>query len=67
MGLLELDERGLKDIGLHRGDVIGVLQTPLRYDPSLGLKQLAMERELRTLALEGAVRLRRETPDRRAA
>ncbi|KMO13619.1 DUF1127 domain-containing protein [Methylobacterium platani] len=35
--LAELDDRGLKDIGLTRSDVEGVLDLPFRQDPTLPL------------------------------
>ncbi|MDB5592613.1 MAG: hypothetical protein JWR86_3138 [Enterovirga sp.] len=42
--LLELDDRALKDIGLLRGDVLGVLARPLSSDPSAFLLVRAVER-----------------------
>ncbi|MFH6781759.1 MULTISPECIES: DUF1127 domain-containing protein [Methylobacterium] len=35
--LAELDDRGLKDIGLTRSDVEGVLDLPFRHDPTIPL------------------------------
>jgi len=35
--LAELDDRGLKDIGLTRSDVEGVLDLPFRQDPTIPL------------------------------
>ena len=35
--LAELDDRALKDIGLTRSDVIGVLDLPFRQDPTVPL------------------------------
>ena len=42
--LLDLDERMLRDIGLTSGDVRSAMATPLRDDPSLRLRVLAVER-----------------------
>lgn len=41
--LLELDDRMLKDVGLVRNDVVGVLETPLSRDPSVLLRWRAVE------------------------
>ncbi|GJD62459.1 DUF1127 domain-containing protein [Methylobacterium frigidaeris] len=35
--LAELDDRALKDIGLTRSDVLGVLDLPFRHDPTVPL------------------------------
>lgn len=47
MRLLELDDRALKDIGLVRNDVAGVLDTPLSRDPSIFLRLRSVERRAR--------------------
>ena len=43
-GLLDLDDRMLKDIGITRFDVTAALSTPLHRDPTLDLAQFAAER-----------------------
>lgn len=47
MHLLELDDRALKDIGLVRNDVAGVLDAPLTHDPSVILRLRSVERRAR--------------------
>lgn len=49
--MLELDERGLKDIGLIRNDVIGALSGPLARDPSVVLMVRSVECRARIRAL----------------
>ena len=44
MGLADLDERQLKDIGLTRNDVFAALDTPLYHDPSRFLTSVAAGR-----------------------
>ncbi|GJD50069.1 hypothetical protein OPKNFCMD_2805 [Methylobacterium crusticola] len=45
--LAELDERALKDIGLTRSDVMGVLDMPFLSDPTLPLVDRRRSRGLR--------------------
>lgn len=45
--LLEMDDRTLKDIGLLRSDVSGVLGAPLTRDPSVMLRLRSVERRAR--------------------
>lgn len=47
MQLLEMDDRALKDVGLLRGDVAGVLGAPLTRDPSVILRLRSVERRAR--------------------
>lgn len=65
-GLLDLDDRALKDIGLSRSDVLGVLAEPLAKDPSSLLLVRSIERRarLRALALSVAARQRSTGPQR---
>jgi uncharacterized protein YjiS (DUF1127 family) len=43
-GLLEFDERMLRDIGVTRGDVASALALPSSQDPSLRLAVISVER-----------------------
>jgi uncharacterized protein YjiS (DUF1127 family) len=52
--LLEMDERGLSDIGLTRNDVLGALAQPLLKDPSKILLVRSVERRARVRALDVA-------------
>lgn len=54
--LLEMDDRGLKDIGLTRNDVLGALAQPLSKDPSKILLVRSVANRARTRALDVAVR-----------
>ena len=53
--LLEMDERGLKDIGLTRSDVLGALAQPMLKDPSKILLVRSVERRASARALDVAV------------
>lgn len=44
IGLLDLDDRMLRDIGLTRGDVTAALSGPRLQDPSTRLRALSAER-----------------------
>jgi uncharacterized protein YjiS (DUF1127 family) len=61
-GLLELDDRALKDIGLTRGEVLGVLAEPLAKDPSSLLLVRSVERRARVRALAVSVAARQRPP-----
>lgn len=50
-GLLELDDRELRDIGLMRCDVIGALNEPMARDPSRILVVRRVERRTRDRTL----------------
>jgi uncharacterized protein YjiS (DUF1127 family) len=52
--LLEMDEHGLKDIGLTRNDVLGALAQPLVKDPSKILLVRSVERRAQVRALDVA-------------
>jgi uncharacterized protein YjiS (DUF1127 family) len=52
-GLLELDERSLRDIGLMRSDVAGALAGPISEDPSVWLRNRALDRATRLRAVQG--------------
>lgn len=55
-GLLELDDRLLKDIGLARSDVLGALDGPIGRDPSVILRLRSVEIRARRRAIETHVR-----------
>lgn len=44
IGMMDLDERMLKDIGLTRGDVHAAIVGPADVDPTVRLRILAVER-----------------------
>lgn len=52
--LSEFDDRGLKDIGLLRTDVVGALSQPWHRDPSTVLMMRAVERRAQGRPAAGA-------------